>query len=456
MGNVPTKSDETESAICSTSTVAKRLRDVDNDAAKIQKKQKIEEKLLRLMDMNYDCLEAIFMNLNLVDLVNVAEAHQSFIPAAALVFSRRFSNRLVYVNYNTTCTTSTVPEISKANIAAFFHHFGKLVTILFYNAKSQQDLKVEKLLLEHCVDSLVELELAFCPKDAFDTIEKPFENVVKLFITKSCLGRKISSLNKWFPSLTKLVLDDVKLLQPMSLGINISKLTHLSIYYNQVAIPMATFTELFRMNPQLKSLTYRCDYGEEFLRSVSQHLQQLINLEIWSPDDRFHSFNDEKFLFPNVETFTLNSVFYWGDFVDKMPFALPSLQELHFDGFNEFDGTLINFIIQQKGIKKLSLMTCIEEWDDFAYDHLQSIINKLPNLIELEFCADTFTIDELTEFLMKNKSLETLRLFFIEIPTCPEFRKAIDIKWIQSEHTVHWLCVDKSTQFYYLHLQRQH
>ena len=59
-----------------------------------------------------------------------------------------------------------------------------------------------------------------------------------------------------------------------------------------------------------------------------------------------------------------------------------------------------------------------------------SVINALPNLVDLEFCGDTFKKDDIIQFLMTNKRLQTVRVAFIDMPHWPDFLPAIESKWI--------------------------
>lgn len=451
MENLPTKPAET-------SKVVKRSRDQHRTENALVKRSKVEAVPLRLSDINFDCMEAICNYLNVQDLVAISDVHTHFVSAAATAFVRHYGRKCVYLNL---CSLhhneDDCIEINKEIAGAFFHHFGQLISTLYLDCMAQREVAIEKALLQYCTGSLVKLELTMCRVNAFATINKPFEKVQQLGIVKSWLGPQLSQLNVWFPNVINLKLDRVKFTSPTTLAVHFPQLKHLAINDNDETIPLSTLNELLRLNPQLESLILQCDYDYDFLHSINEHLPQLTKLAISSPEDRFRCFADQKMHFENVNKFTLSAYSYRGDFVVNIPFVFPCLKELNFDGFNEFNGTMLNFILQNKLLTKLSLMTSIDEWDDLTIDDLKMIVDTLPELIELEFCADTFTVDELNGFLSQSKQLQKVRLTFNEFPGCPHLQAALNVNWTIDTYAVEVHCTVECVQseYFYLNLQRK-
>ena len=58
----------------------------------------------KLIDLNVDCQEAVFQNLNLPDLLNIAASHAAFLKASGYVYSRLYKNKTVRINGNR-CTS---------------------------------------------------------------------------------------------------------------------------------------------------------------------------------------------------------------------------------------------------------------------------------------------------------------------------------------------------------------
>lgn len=253
---------------------------------------------------------------------------------------------------------------------------------------------------------------------------------MQLTITKSLLGENLSRLYVWFPYLTTLKLVNVKTSKPQYLAAHFPHLKHLVIYNEKMTIPLASIIGMFRSNPQLISLVLSCDYYDvDFLQLASNCLPNLIDLELWAPNDRFISFDDETVHFKSVEKFALVGPHLRGEFVVNMPFVFANLKELTFDGFNEFKGQLINFIKANQGIQQLHLIPFIDDWDDLTFNDLISIINALPNLVNLEFCGDTFKMSDIIRLLMTNEQLQTVRVAFVDMPIWSDFFPAIKTEW---------------------------
>lgn len=394
------------------------------------KKLKMEEAPLQLMDLNDDCLEHIFEFLNLQDLVNIAETDDVFSPAAISVYSRnRRTKKKVFVNLSPICCGQTDCVDVETNFDCFFRHFGHLTSHLLVNALGSNGTKIEESLQKYCLNSLRHLDLAFCDATDFEQIDKPFPHVEELTVIESKLGEKMSQLNFWFPCLNRLELVYTSLSRSDYFEVNFPNLTHLEIYTQELDIPSSTMRELFRLNPQLKTLLLLYDYDMEFLQFMNQCLPQLEELEIWAPENRFLTFGDQKVHFKMMKKFILNASSRRGDFVVNVPFQFTGLNELTLDGFNQFKDHLLPFIRNCTNISKLKLVPFIEDWDDLKYDDLKNVIEIMPNLVDLEFCADTIAMDDIVELLSNNKNLQLLHLLFIELPVSPRFLDGINKDW---------------------------
>ncbi|XP_055306238.1 uncharacterized protein LOC129570592 [Sitodiplosis mosellana] len=431
----------------------KRVRD-DEPIKEVfeAKKPKIDSKQLQVLDINDDCLQIVFECLDLEDLFNVAEAHSHLVPAARMVFARRYRMKKVFLNLDLVrFIDDDCIEVRKDVAAAFFRYFGAVVSSLFINFEGQRERAIEQSLLDHCPGTLVKFELALCDTSNLDTIDEPFGKVEQLTITKSSLSKRLSRLYVWFPSLTTLKLINVTSEKPEYLVAHLPQLRNLVIYNEKMTIPLATISGMLRANPQLESLVLCCDYDADFLQSVSASLRRLIELELWAPDDRFLCFGDDKVRFESVETFALIAPHLRGEFVVNMPFEFTNLKELYFDGFNEFKGQLISFIKENHGVRQLNLVPCIDDWDDLTFADLMSVVNSLPDLVELEFCGDTFKMDDIIQLLMINKRLQKVRVAFIDMPHWPDFVDAIETEWT---HGVYYNGDSTDVECYFFKLDR--
>lgn len=443
MGNLSTKL-ATERSKC-----AKRPVVCADDHPTIKlKKPKISESQLRLqalelIDINDHCLWHMFEFLDVNDLVHISEVHERFVSVAISVYRRlyRKSNKLVLnlgsVHYQSNDDCCPCP--ASENIEPFFRHFGHLVSNAFINCMGKRkadSYDIGALLQKFCADSLVQLDLALCDENDFPTIQTPFTKLQKLTFIEAKLNRNVSQMDVWFPHIQSLELINVKLSQPESFEVNFPHLKSLEIYIEESNLPIQTVSEMLRHNPQLKSLSLLCDYDQNFIESLSRNVPGLEELELWAPEDRFLSFQNHKIHFAAVKKFTLNSCTTRGDFLVNIPFAFSGLREIKFDGFNQFKGQILDFINRSPTLKKLQLIPYVDDWDDLTHGDVQKLLGCLPKLTELEFCADSFVVDDVVQLLNCSEQLTDVVLLFMEMPFCEHFQDSIQMQWNLTKQAV--------------------
>lgn len=335
-------------------TALKRACDENGNDIPISKKSKNDDPL-KLDDINNDCLALIFAYLDLEDLVNVAETSSCFIPSVQSVFLQKHRNKKCALSPFGWTSDSIV--ITKSFAVPFFCHFGQYVSDLLIDCMSEYSEEVEEAVLTHCSSSLVNLDLAYLSTDCFNTISEPFESIETLKLSYGILSQKMSAVNTWFPNLTSLELLNVKLIDPTCLENNFHSLKVLLIYNGESTLPQSVIEGMLRLNPQVKILSCRqIEYDISLIRAISERLPLLEVLELWTPDDRFWSFRNQQFTFENVKKFTLYS-FYNGPYsIECMPFHFGKLETLTLDVFNHYQDHLLDFVMQNKDLTKLSLV----------------------------------------------------------------------------------------------------
>lgn len=428
MGNLPMKSDTERPK------PVKRSLDstADNSPMGLKKPKISEEQLLQLIEINDHCLWHMFEFLDANELVSIAEAHERFIPVAISVFQRLYRKKKKLIVKLDSVLPQTINAFvcpAAENIEPLIRHFGHLISNALINFLGEKHVDIETLLQEFCADSMVELDLIYCDENDFQSIIKPFTKVEKLQIVESTLSQPLSQINIWCPNIQRLELICVKLTQPQLLEVNFPHLKHLEIYNRELDLPIGTVCETLRKNPQLKILTLLCDHDRDFIESLSRNVCGLEVLELWAPKDRFLNFHDYKYHFGMVKKFTLNAWSSRGDFLVNIPFTFDALQELTLDGFNQFKGQILDFVMQCKMVKNLKLVPYVEDWDDLMPADLRKIIDALPMLTELEFCADAFVVDDVIELLNESKKLNNVILLFMEMPLCEHFQQEIQRQW---------------------------
>lgn len=406
---------------------------------------------LQLTDVNYDCLITILENLNILDLLNMVETDNQFLPAAQSIFSRRHRNKTIFVNLGQTSNKSNdYIEFQMEPAAVFCRHFGQLVSKLFVNFMFQHALKLENIVSEHCADSLTELRLGLCHHRNFEAVTKPWNKIKILQISKGRLGLKMCNLSFWFPNLTYLKLYDVHFSMPQSFVAQFHRLKKLVIYNKEDSIEPMFIVGMIRLNPQLEKLVLQCNMNIDSLRTISDNLPQLNEIELCAPNDRFSGFDGNPIVFQKAKTFKLKSQFDIADYICNMPFKFYELQSLEIIGFNEinFDIHLMNFILCHENIKKIVLVPKLQEMNDINIKNLK-LFAEMPMLHDMEICVDNLTNDEIISFLLESKFLKKIQFWYTT--------NTLDYKLIRNQTEIIWnltRCIVKSFR-YLLILERK-
>lgn len=370
-----------------------------------QKKPKLTPSQLKLVAINDDCLEAIFDYLELMDLINVAESHSRFKFPAQWVYSHQYSMKKVILSLVKTVTNAAHSiDIDEQMALPLFRHFGNLISKLSINFMGQQAQTIEKSLLTNYADSLTELELILCHRDHFDNLSRPLENIEKLKISKSLLGKKLSQLSIWwvsntfpsgidcggdlwykrdcitrtffvhltffhrFPNIVELELIQVEFTHPKSFESHFDQLKSLVIRHNEDLIESSTINEMLRLNRQvIFSFTFRfippCSIRSIFILLLSHIINIFISFQSIELISYKNWFNFSTFDIFQLETLVLQIELDF-EFVQSIGEHLTELETLEvwapIDRFYSFGDDKICF----ENVKNFTLNTQFE-WGEF-------------------------------------------------------------------------------------------
>lgn len=383
------------------------------------KRRKVSAAPLQLTDINNDCLRRIFEYLEVVDLVNVAEADDNFIPVAADVILRRIRR-------------PNGISIRADVFAAFLTHFGHFAFYMTIEFGNMQNLELQECLETYCRKSLRGLIAKHMNENHFESIQKPFVQLKNLQIVESTLGRKMSQMSLWFPNLVSLTLSDVNLTQPKFMEVNLPQLEHLAID-DKTGSLYPPISKMMRFNPQLIRISLNCHYDVHLLQSISKHLVQLEELELWVPNDRFGSFVNNKSLFTTVKKFTLNDVQPWRS-IHCLPFEFSGLRELVIFGLNQSRTEISKLICECQHLNKLAFYPSIRygrliPGADFELIFQQ--LSKLPELNEVKLCAYNIEKAGLTQLLRNGQNVQHVEIL---LPNMTEWFWWLEDDWKEIEN----------------------
>lgn len=240
-----------------------------------------QDETLKIIDLNDDCLESIFLKLTKEDLASIAESNLRFLEMACYAFARNYAQNAFESGYDE-CDSSRFER--SMNI---IKHFGKLIQKLdLYDAHNdcQYNEKITDALFATCHSNITDIVFDRVDQDTLNKIRRPFPNLTNLNIYDLSLPQKISQLNRWFPNVTRLILrcNGIFLEEYVAL----QRLTDADI-----AMGIEHMHIFIRSNPQLTRLRFRLDNSQlvdgHLFNFMAQHLQQLEHLTItinnWRP-----------------------------------------------------------------------------------------------------------------------------------------------------------------------------
>lgn len=334
---------------------------------------------LDIKDLNFDCLERVFLHLNATDLSNVADAHPYFVPAARFVYKRIYGEHFLAINEsNCYLSHNKIKEIIKVQAKSFLRNFGLFIrgmSLDYLNDVNREKVQcvreIEEFIAEYCTNTLNGIRLANCHGNIMEKIQNPFEKVNRVQIERKFAETTNIDLKKCFPNTQYMLLN------------------------NEVNIVEKNVRNIIQCNPQLRELIIMSDdkikYSAEFLGCLSENLTQLQNLNLVNLE--FEGAESMKHIhFPNVSLFLLQS--NQSPYPDNISISFGQLKYLELYGVSD-DLKWIDFILKNKSLFSLSYGS------NANIDYLTQIITQLPHLSKLIFeTADaTFTIEEFTHFL---------------------------------------------------------
>lgn len=142
---------------------------------------------LKLLDLNDDCLMAIFEYLTLDELADIASICTRFRSVARDVFSRRHKLNCLEIYVKEHPQSMEGDLVHRRKTASIIRHFGDLLTKLKVNFDVDKSLNafIYNMMVNYCTGMLERLELRNCMHLEPDKIIDPaalFRNVKELFI----------------------------------------------------------------------------------------------------------------------------------------------------------------------------------------------------------------------------------------------------------------------------------
>lgn len=382
---------------------------------------------IQVTDVNSDCLEYVFYYLNLMDLINVADANKKFRQVAVSVFGRKYKEKKkliiddpidlqIYSN-DTTFITDNWSFAFK--ILRLFGEFFTKIDFFWLKNYDTVSLRTQKMRVrllgyvnKFCSKTLESIALLNGPPLKFAENKKPYKNVEVVSIMWGRVELKLSQLKDTFPKMRKLILKDIEFPYHKDFATNFNQLEHLSIHFSSVKRPniitKANIIDIIDLNPQLQGVDIEWIIDMELLNYISKKLVQLKFLGIEYVQDEVQSNAAGPILFERIEKFKL----YVRSGLETMLtpelfFSFNKLKECTI--FGDINKSCINFVTNNPTIEKLSIIsTCLTLF--FGEQDMEKIATNLLKLVELHMTKCLCSVSSVNSFLNQNQSIRKISI----------------------------------------------
>lgn len=356
-------------------------------------------------DLNDDCKVLLLEELDLADLLSMAELNPHITILAANVYKRKFFNKTIEIRgpfsenaFKFIETDDTIVVGNFELTAKLLHHFGSYVSVLgvnFWENSKGQIKQIVAMVNVKCA-ALKEFRVKSRDEDVLSEVKKPFYSVEDVdldgLFTKSNSGLE---LNEMFPKIRKLSLGFTYLKNKMA-TVRFPKLLHLEIPHLVKPELNDDIKQMIKLYTRIESLTLRFS-SMNILKLVSDSLPNLKQLQLNAISLDLPDNVDEHICLNSVMSLSVTS--------NIEPFArlvdLEFVEEFTLDCTSYIPDIWIDFIVRHAHLKKL---TVIDGEIDNA--QLAKLVGKMPNIVQVSVkMAHDVTVDTIFKFLESSPTL---------------------------------------------------
>lgn len=388
---------------------------------------------MRITDINTYCLEHIIRNLELEDLLSVADTNKCLRSVAQTVFKFKYGKMPVtiqkltpglFIEYEiSTRYTSPEPGVEIRSLKAglqilrCFGHF--ILTLRIWNFKKLDEQiqswgRVFAYIGKYCAETMNDILFLNCYGTNMSHLKNPLLNVEKLSIYGSRLRK--NWLSRMFPKLRDLKVSykDLNLI-----GIE-SHFPNLKILQIDFWLPWNTeqYTQVLNvlsLNPQLQVLSIPFLPKAELFDFISQSMPNLEVLFFNKIRRDFQNYNGPSYHLENLRRFGINLLGMSWHYLDKIPipFSFGSqLEELNIESFRaKWEQQLVEFAQKYRSIRKLTMMVKCNESDEEVLEYVPNVLQAFQAAREIGINFELFSqfrsVEKLvTEILKKCGTLK--------------------------------------------------
>lgn len=370
----------------------------------------------KITDLNGDVLFLICEQLELKDLLNLAQASAKMSPFAEQTFRWKYGNHFIGITMsesNRRRKFGRTIDVKRIDISDFqlaldlLQYFGHLINHLHVGNKfipNEKAAAINQAINKYCSKTLKQLDLDFIKEDTFKHLNTSFETVDELTfgVDLKRINSGIVPLNELMPNLIRLKLNLYSAIDYSFIDKEFRHLNQLQIFTTSEAWTRKTQIKIegfFRKNPQITTIDMAA-FPDEYIIKINQLLPNLHSLTI----DAFDIIDTVEF--EHVKHFEL--VVISPVPIDKLSF--PRLESLKMGFFTESSDQWAAFFRRHQSVSRLFI-------DNAFSIPLVEFTANLPNLNDLTLqniiMCDSFTIKDICEFIRGHAMMTKLQLLNI-------------------------------------------
>ncbi|XP_055306262.1 uncharacterized protein LOC129570610 isoform X2 [Sitodiplosis mosellana] len=350
--------------------------------------------------------QSFMLNLDLKNLLDIAETNYRLSALAADVFRQKYANCTVEIDNDRSLSSESnaIKEINQfpvlmdewtilvfgLNVSLkLLRNFGPAIQKLtihnqrFWVNEEEHEQTIMGFVNEYCAQSLIKLDLQITNPDTMKKLTGPFTNVEELGCNviasdiPEITTHNHATLNKFFPNIRNLTLSIKSNTNTGFVG-SLPQLKFLSLRGDTITpqtISDTRYTQhLMNRNPQIKALKL-VFYPPNFVRVVKLYLPDLESLSLW-----FFDLGNDRVHFEHVKSFELLS----GIGGSPLKISFKQLEELRMWYQPRYAQEWIEFLMMNTHLKRVH----VEDYgDNESTLDLESLITQLPNIEDISILS---------------------------------------------------------------------
>lgn len=390
--------------------------------------------MMKLTDLNIDCLENILEYLKVGDLLSAASSSKRLNKAANFIFVRKpwqkhvkftkihlSRNRLIEFEQN--CIEISDLKTSFQFIRCFGHLIPHIEFVFSNQNQSEIDQHVINYISQYCSDSLTKITIENSLK-GWEHLNKPFPKVKEVILYECDVSDTKNSIKRLFPKMENLRWCGTEkpfLVDPNHYS-NLEVLYILDNAHYSSKLCVETLANILCLNPQLKHIYIHT--LEPLLDCISfqnamKTLQNLLNL----------TFNVKKLSTKSIDSvISLNSLTSFTIYIDNddimgIPFTFGQLEYLNMSFSHNLNADFFSFIDKHPTLVSLQITV-----DSISFMDLTKIAKSLPSLGSIFFMCK-ISANEAINFMSNFQDLIIVSFFLNETDAYDDFRACVSNEW---------------------------